>query len=278
MRSDTGLEKGREIIEQLEVAVELCPTAKAYAALSAAVATYEQDAAKAYSLIADAIARDDAWARKHKEYLATAERELIERTSVVEFVGLDGTNVAFGGRSFTLPAEPLRMNRREYVYTARKDGYHEKEGSIELASAQEKLNVTLSPALDIRAYAAGLEASENDAGGSDDIVATESEPAGSKNDRKKLVGWSLVGAGVAAVAAGAILLSLHQDGTCDTANGGECPERYNTAAGGWAALGGGVAAVAGGSAILLWPSTASSTAEDGEAASTAFNVGFAGTF
>src|SRR5690606_36582852 len=67
----------------------------------------------------------------------------------------------------------------------------------------------------------------------------------------EIVAWASVGAGVAGVAGGVWLLSLHGDGTCDVDSGRrQCPRTWDSQVAGWAAIAAGAAAA--GVGLTLW--------------------------
>jgi hypothetical protein len=65
-------------------------------------------------------------------------------------------------------------------------------------------------------------------------------------------GTALVGAGVAAAAAGIVWLAIDGNGTCDPAPAGACQRRYDTSLQGWLAVGAGAVLVGAGVGILVW--------------------------
>ncbi len=87
-----------------------------------------------------------------------------------------------------------------------------------------------------------------------------------KSATRKILAWSAVGAGAAAIIAGVVLLAMDGGGTdCvpTTAEPGThefCRREYDNAVPGWILLGTGIAAAGAGTALLLWPRASGSEA------------------
>ena len=91
------------------------------------------------------------------------------------------------------------------------------------------------------------------ASGGFDVVDAAAAPAPARDTSRRppsWVKWTLGGAGVASLAAGAYLLSIHGDGRCAAPELG-CVEQWDTAAGGGVLLGVGAVAVVGGAYLYL---------------------------
>ena len=97
-------------------------------------------------------------------------------------------------------------------------------------------------------------ATNGDAGGAAVMVSTGAEGGAGGETGPRLRAWSWVGigAGVAALGAGIVLVKINGQGTCTTHETGElCPDHYTTRAGGFGLIGGGLLAAALGATLLI---------------------------
>ena len=202
--------------------------------------------------------RSDAWMDKHRSVLQEWLRRAQEQIGEVVVTGTPASaDVSINGRSVPgrLPLAPTRVVAGQVKVELRAPGYIDKSTTVNVP-AKSQVRVALD--LERMTSSAPPAVSANPEVGS----ASTSEPSGKSEGwpTRKILGASMIGAGVLAVAGGATLLVLDKRGSCDAPiPGSMCEERSRTNLPGWGLIGLGAALGAAG-AVLVYSSSSSQVA------------------
>jgi len=183
------------------------------------------------------------WIQKNRSYLEQALASVRAHIGQLLVRGTAGAAVSVDGQAQgALPlASPIRLGEGNVRVQVTAAGHHPK---IEAATIRPGTTAELDATLEGMASAPtplSLSAASDHRAHADSPSSWPST---------KIAGVTLVGASLAAVAAGVAFLMMDGKGICDRPADGQCIERYRTNIQGWALLGGGIAAGAAGGVLL----------------------------
>ena len=194
-------------------------------------------------------APSDPWITKNHEVLEDALTKVRTTIGEIAVTGApEGAEVFLNGQligKLPLP-KPLRVSQGPATIELRASGYATASFPVEVSGGKTsqvvlRLDRDVSPAVLATSHSSGTDLSQAPTSNS----ATTST--------RTIVGWSLIGAGAAAIVGGAIVLAT-TDGGCGVMPGFECAHGPASKTPGWAILGAGAAAgIVGGILLLTRP-------------------------
>lgn len=187
------------------------------------------------------------WIRKNRGPLDEALASARAHIGTIAVSGPVGAHVAIGQRAVgVLPlSNPAKVEEGKTTVTVRSTGFLDFVQEVTVVGGKV-LSVTAELVPDRRQLPS---VSEGQVAAAPSSAALSTSAADTPRGPRAL-GWTLIGTGIAAVAAGVVLVAMDGKGTCTPAPGGVCNDLYKTKLGGFALIGGGVVAGATGGFLI----------------------------